>query len=877
MANLTETNRWEAGIYQLETSDPVMGGPNGIDNRPTRELANRTLWLKNEIAKAVQSIGENKTAADQAIALKANAATLFTAGAGLTGGGSLAANRSFALATPSTLSGSTTNWAGNGATGHTHELAKATPTTAGVVKLVDNLIAGGVDAALSAEQGKVLAERISAFNSIVPSNRKRRIISNLPSKFPEHDKAFGEIRTETDTYIYPQQITIADGLVYVLFQTNASYRYVIAVYDYATLSARSSYRGYYLIKDNAAHPREGIVVKDNKIYVSIGQKIVAYNIGTYGSALTKNAEYAVDMAYQFDFDRVAKEWYVEKSVARGNNLISRQFVEVYDEDLRVRKRSLQLPLSMCGYPILNKSYTKRQSLAVRGGVIACGMGAFWAKGGEVTPNTYQGVAAYISGQVYSNLYRPDLLAVKYDQAQKLTSRTENEGVAFDDDGRIITLTMIQPTNNGSGGMLFAEEWASEDYEDYADCAVMPTTSVEQISTVFSPIANYINPLTGEEITNLYDLCVYMTESALSSQVLYLPRGRSLTISDDYTIPEYSYIQIINGGGDEYHVTVHNETNRLNQCPAAFIYRLNGSITKALSAIPDSLWFQKGTGSVPNHRSYSEAPDGTWYNWLDIQHRSDNSHYLYLGGSAAAYYGVDAIRFSTNKGDGGAGVYTHWEISNQGVLRPYGSNKSIGASDMPVQQIHAANNMGLSERSTRVPTTKWVGDLIAQEAVKHADFNWAKVQPGTVAYFVGDAAPHGWLAANGAAVGRASFPDLFRIIGTRFGAGDGVNTFNLPDLRGEFVRGWDAGRGVDLNRVLGSSQNDEFRSHSHTYRRPHISNDVDWEYFEARRDSGATLYDGDGRFDDGGDRVTTAHAGGVETRPRNVALLACIKV
>ena len=33
MANLTETNRWEAGIYQLETSDPVMGGPNGIDNR----------------------------------------------------------------------------------------------------------------------------------------------------------------------------------------------------------------------------------------------------------------------------------------------------------------------------------------------------------------------------------------------------------------------------------------------------------------------------------------------------------------------------------------------------------------------------------------------------------------------------------------------------------------------------------------------------------------------------------------------------------------------------------------------------------------------------------------------------------------------------
>ena len=56
MANLKEDNTWEQGIYQFETSDPVMGGPNGIDNLPTRQLANRTLWLKTELAAAVQSI-----------------------------------------------------------------------------------------------------------------------------------------------------------------------------------------------------------------------------------------------------------------------------------------------------------------------------------------------------------------------------------------------------------------------------------------------------------------------------------------------------------------------------------------------------------------------------------------------------------------------------------------------------------------------------------------------------------------------------------------------------------------------------------------------------------------------------------------------------
>ena len=49
MANLTENPVWEEGIYQFETSDPVMGGPNGIDNRPTRQLANRTGYLKKKL------------------------------------------------------------------------------------------------------------------------------------------------------------------------------------------------------------------------------------------------------------------------------------------------------------------------------------------------------------------------------------------------------------------------------------------------------------------------------------------------------------------------------------------------------------------------------------------------------------------------------------------------------------------------------------------------------------------------------------------------------------------------------------------------------------------------------------------------------------
>lgn len=49
MANLTEIAQWEAGVYQLDTSDPVLGGPDGVDNRQAQQLANRTAYLKDKI------------------------------------------------------------------------------------------------------------------------------------------------------------------------------------------------------------------------------------------------------------------------------------------------------------------------------------------------------------------------------------------------------------------------------------------------------------------------------------------------------------------------------------------------------------------------------------------------------------------------------------------------------------------------------------------------------------------------------------------------------------------------------------------------------------------------------------------------------------
>lgn len=87
--------------------------------------------------------------------------------------------------------------------------------------------------------------------------------------------------------------------------------------------------------------------------------------------------------------------------------------------------------------------------------------------------------------------------------------------------------------------------------------------------------------------------------------------------------------------------------------------------------------------------------------------------------------------------------------------------------------------------------------------------------GAIQAFAFNTIPTGWLECNGAAVSRTTYANLFSTIGITYGAGNGVTTFNLPDLRGEFIRGWDNGRSVDPNRVFGSNQAAANNPHTHS--------------------------------------------------------------
>ena len=103
-------------------------------------------------------------------------------------------------------------------------------------------------------------------------------------------------------------------------------------------------------------------------------------------------------------------------------------------------------------------------------------------------------------------------------------------------------------------------------------------------------------------------------------------------------------------------------------------------------------------------------------------------------------------------------------------------------------------------TTQIATTEFVGT-----AVETAIAAITLLPSGAVMPFATSTEPSGWLECDGSAVSRDTYSDLFSAIGTTFGSGNGSTTFNLPDLRGEFVRGWDNGRGLDSGRSFGTGQ------------------------------------------------------------------------
>jgi microcystin-dependent protein len=139
------------------------------------------------------------------------------------------------------------------------------------------------------------------------------------------------------------------------------------------------------------------------------------------------------------------------------------------------------------------------------------------------------------------------------------------------------------------------------------------------------------------------------------------------------------------------------------------------------------------------------------------------------------------------------------------------------------------------------------------------------------------------------VSRSVYASLFAVVGTTYGIGDGSTTFNLPELRGEFIRGYNnqPSTGLDPGRVFASTQAEAFKSHIHTASDSgHVhqwggpTQNSTWVVYDSSNTQviSYTLNQGGGTPNTGTGyaSVTIGSTGGTETRPVNVALLPCIK-
>ena len=161
---------------------------------------------------------------------------------------------------------------------------------------------------------------------------------------------------------------------------------------------------------------------------------------------------------------------------------------------------------------------------------------------------------------------------------------------------------------------------------------------------------------------------------------------------------------------------------------------------------------------------------------------------------------------------------------------------------------------------------------------------ARTGAGTVTYFANATAPVGYLECNGQSVSTTVYPELFSAIGYLYG-GSGA-TFNVPDLRGEFLRSYDDGRGVDAGRVLGSFQGGTVKGNTVAlgyqvpgYPSECVYSDANPNSITSTMDNPVSVGVNDYTFNcsnwTGTNHTTEIWYNGT-TRPRNVALLPCIK-
>lgn len=248
-------------------------------------------------------------------------------------------------------------------------------------------------------------------------------------------------------------------------------------------------------------------------------------------------------------------------------------------------------------------------------------------------------------------------------------------------------------------------------------------------------------------------------------------------------------------------------------------------------------------------------------------------------------GVNVSDIGINDGD-----YLEFGTGNDGRIGAVSDDLIIENVTLDKDIIFKANDGGVSTEVMRLDGSesalllnnkKITGLANGTAATDAATYGQLKerVPVGTIFIYSKASAPAGWLLCDGSAVSRTTYADLFAEIGITAGEGDTTSTFNVPDLRGRFLRGLDGGANRDPDKAsrtamnsggntgnnMFSIQSDEFKSHYHLT--DLVPNNTGG--------SSQTQFEIDGNTDNQGNHPT-ASTGGNETRPINAYVNYIIK-
>lgn len=203
----------------------------------------------------------------------------------------------------------------------------------------------------------------------------------------------------------------------------------------------------------------------------------------------------------------------------------------------------------------------------------------------------------------------------------------------------------------------------------------------------------------------------------------------------------------------------------------------------------------------------------------------------------------------------------------------------GTADIDLPGVNKPGNQDTSGNAATATRLRTICTINGVPFDGSADIN--ATPAGAIQFFAMETAPVGWLKANGAEISRTLYANLFAAIGTTFGAGDEKTTFNLPDLRGYFLRAWDDGNNIDSERVFGSKQGDAIRNITG------FCSGAGGVYFDTltgaffdtgtRKSADTNLTVRNNKTDDFGFDASRVVPTANENRPLNIALLACIKI